>query len=84
MRHHDSGDLGPRRLGPQHVGLAGLTVLAVLLLVAALVWSTWRSGLLTMRPDVLSMRLPAAPSLPRPGPNPNPAPFKPGPGVADG
>ena len=79
MRHHDT-----RGLGPQHLGLAGLTALAVLLLVAALVWSSWRAGLLTVRPDVLSMRLPAAPSWPRPGPNPAPTPFRPGPGVADG
>ena len=77
MRRH--GDMGP-----QHIGLAGLTALAVLLLIVALVWSSWRSGLLTVRPEALSMRLPAAPSLPHPRPNPNPTPFRPGPGVANG
>jgi hypothetical protein len=56
-------------------------------LIAALVWSGWRAGVLAVRSSDLSMRLPAAPVLPRrdPGPNPNPAPLpKPGPGVAEG
>jgi hypothetical protein len=68
---------------PQHFGLVGLAVLVVLLFIAALVWSSWRSGLLTVRPDDFAMRLPDAPSLPRvPTPNPQPAPLpRPGPGV---
>jgi hypothetical protein len=67
----------------QHVGWAGLALLAVLLLIAVLVWSSWRSGLLAVRPDDLSVRLPDAPALPRtPMPNPQPAPLpRPGPGV---
>jgi len=73
---------------PHHAGWIAAALLAVvLLLIAALVWSSWRSGLLAVRPGDLSMRLPAAPVLPRrdPGPNPNPTPLpKPGPGVAEG
>ena len=75
MARHD-------RLGPQHVGLAGATLLGVLLLVAALVFGGWRSGLLTVRSDDLAMRLPQAPVLPQRAPNPDPAPLpRPGPGV---
>ncbi|KRA59355.1 hypothetical protein ASD79_11755 [Caulobacter sp. Root655] len=68
---------------PQHIGLVGLALLIVLLFVGALVWGSWRSGLLAVRPDDFAMRLPAAPTLPRaPTPNPQPAPLpKPGPGV---
>jgi hypothetical protein len=71
-----------------HGGWIGAALLAILLvLIAALVWSGWRAGVLAVRSSDLSMRLPAAPVLPRrdPGPNPNPAPLpKPGPGVAEG
>lgn len=70
-------------LHPQHIGLVGLALLAVLLLVGVLVWSSWRSGVLTVRPADFSMRLPTAPRLPRaPMPDPQPAPLpRPGPGV---
>lgn len=72
-------------LRPQHVGLAGLTLLGVLLLIAVLVIGGWRSGLLTVKSTDLSMRLPAAPALPRRGSDPAPMPLpRPGPGVADG
>jgi hypothetical protein len=78
MARHDG-------IRPQHLGVAGLALLGVLLLIAALVIGGWRSGLLTVRSTDLSMRLPEAPALPRRGPNPNPAPLpKPGPHVADG
>jgi hypothetical protein len=68
---------------PQHIGLAGLALLAVLLFIAALVWSSWRSGLLTVRPGDLAMRLPDRSALPQsPMPNPQPAPLpRRGPGV---
>jgi hypothetical protein len=61
---------------PHQAGWIGAALLAVLLLlIAALVWSGWRSGLLAVRPGDLSMQLPATPVLPRrdPAPNPNPA-----------
>jgi hypothetical protein len=69
---------------PQHFGLVGLAVLAVLLFIVALVWSSWRAGLLTVRPEDFAMRLPATPILPRtPMPNPQPPPLpRPGPGVS--
>ena len=77
MAHHDD-------LRPQHIGVAGLALLGVLLLIAALVVGSWRSGLLTVRSADLSMRLPQAPVLPRRTPNPNPVPLpKPGPGVTE-
>jgi hypothetical protein len=65
----------------QHVGVAGLAMLGVLLLIAALLVGSWRSGLLTVRSANLSMRLPPAPALPRvPMPDPQPAPLpRPGP-----
>jgi hypothetical protein len=70
---------------PQHLGVAGLTLLGVLLLIAALVIGGWRSGLLTVRSADLSMRLPKTPALPRRTPNPAPIPLpKPGPGVQQG
>ena len=78
MARHDD-------IRPRHLGVAGLAVLGVLLLIAALVVGSWRSGLLTMRSADLSMRLPSAPTLPRRAPNPAPMPLpKPGPGVAQG
>jgi hypothetical protein len=80
MARHDD-------IRPQHLGVFGLAVLGVLLLIAALVVGSWRSGLLTVKSADLSMRLPAPPTLPRRTPNPNPAPIplpKPGPGVAQG
>ncbi len=71
-------------LRPQHIGVADLALLGVLLLIAALVIGSWSSGLLTVRSADLSMRLPQAPVLPRRAPNPNPVPLpRPGPGVAD-
>ena len=71
-------------LRPQHVGIAGLALLGVLLLIAALVIGGWRSGVLTVRSNDLSMRLPESPRHQR-TPNPNPVPLpKPGPGVAQG
>lgn len=70
---------------PQHVGVAGLAMLGVLLLIVALVIGGWRSGLLTVRTADLSMRLPEPPALPRRSPNPAPIPLpKPGPGVEQG
>ncbi|MBO9709633.1 MAG: hypothetical protein J7521_15620 [Caulobacter sp.] len=64
------------------VGLAGGTLLAVVLLVALLVLAGWRSGLLTLDPDRLAVRLPEIPSRPERSPNPNPPPIpRPGPGV---
>ena len=70
-------------LRPQHVGVAGLALLGVLLLIAALVIGSWSSGLLTVRSADLAMRLPQAPILPKRTPNPSPVPLpKPGPGVA--
>jgi hypothetical protein len=78
MARHDD-------IRPQHLGVAGLTLLGVLLLIAALVIGGWRSGLLTVRSADLSMRLPDAPALPRRTPNPAPIPLpKPGPGVERG
>ena len=74
-------------LRPQHIGIAGLTLLGVLLLIAALVVGGWSSGLLTVRSANLSMRMPEAPALPRRSPKPDPAPIplpRPGPGVAQG
>jgi hypothetical protein len=69
---------------PQHLGVAGLTLLGVLL-IAALVIGGWRSGLLTVRPDDLSMQMPKAPALPRRTPTPEPIPLpRPGPGVQQG
>ncbi len=69
---------------PQPIGWAGLALLAVLLLIAALVWSGWRSGLLAVRPNDIALRMPAAPGLPRlpriPMPDPQHAPLpRPGP-----
>ena len=76
-RHND--------IRPQHIGVAGLTLLGVLLLIVALVIGGWRSGLLTVRTADLSMRLPDAPALPRRTPNPAPIPLpRPGPGVEQG
>jgi len=74
----------PRDRRSRHASRVGLALLALLLLIAALVWSGWRSGLLTMRPDNLVVRAPTVPALPRsPMPNPQPAPLpRPGPGVA--
>ena len=70
---------------PQHLGVAGLALLGVLLLIAVLVIGGWRSGLLTVKSADLSMRLPETPALPRRTPNPSPLPLpKPGPGVAQG
>ncbi len=70
---------------PQDLGVAGLTLLGVLLLIAALAVGSWRLGLLTVRSTDLSMRLPETPALPRRTPNPAPIPLpKPGPGVAQG
>ena len=78
MARHDD-------IRPQHLGVAGLAVLGVLLLIAALVVGSWRSGLLTVRSADLSMRLPAPPTLPQRTPDPAPMPLpKPGPGVAEG
>ena len=69
---------------PQHLGVAGLTLLGVLLLIIALVIGGWRSGLLTVKTADLSMRLPDR-VLPRRTPNPAPIPLpKPGPGVEQG
>jgi hypothetical protein len=70
---------------PQHLGVAGLTLLGVLLLIAALVIGGWRSGLLTVRSDDLSMQMPKTPALPRRTPTPEPIPLpRPGPGVQQG
>jgi hypothetical protein len=70
---------------PQHLGVAGLTLLGVLLLIAVLVIGGWRSGLLTVKSADMSMRLPEAPALPERTPNPAPIPLpKPGPGVEQG
>jgi hypothetical protein len=70
---------------PQHLGVAGLTLLGVLLLIAALVIGGWRSGLLTVRSADLSMQMPRAPALPPRTPTPEPIPLpKPGPGVVQG
>ncbi|MNL66298.1 hypothetical protein D3C87_1907390 [compost metagenome] len=70
---------------PLHVGVAGLTMLGVLLLIVVLVIGGWRSGLLTVRTADLSVRLPDRPVLPKRTPNPAPIPLpKPGPGVAQG
>jgi hypothetical protein len=70
---------------PQHLGVAGLALLGVLLLIAALVIGGWRSGLLTMRSADLSMQMPKGPALPQRTPTPEPIPLpKPGPGVAQG
>lgn len=78
MARHDD-------LRPQHLGLAGLAMLTVLLLIAVLVFGGWRSGLLTVKSSDLSMRLPDPPTLPQRTPDPNPVPLpKPGPGVAQG
>lgn len=76
-RHND--------IRPQHLGVAGLTLLAVLLLIAVLVIGGWRSGMLTMRSADLSMQLPDRPALPRRTPTPEPIPLpRPGPGVRQG
>jgi hypothetical protein len=78
MARHDD-------IRPQHLGVAGLALLGVLLLIAALVIGGWRSGLLTVRSADLSMQMPKAPTLPRRPPTPEPIPLpKPGPGVQQG
>jgi hypothetical protein len=78
MARHDD-------IRPQHLGVAGLALLGVLLLIAALVIGGWRSGLLTVRSADLSMQMPKAPTLPRRTPTPEPIPLpKPGPGVQQG
>ena len=78
MARHDD-------IRPQHLGVAGLALLGVLLLIAALVIGGWRSGLLTMRSADLSMQMPKAPALPQRTPTPEPIPLpRPGPGVAQG
>ena len=78
MARHDD-------IRPQHLGVAGLTLLGVLLLIAALVVGGWRSGLLTVRTADLSMQMPKAPLLPRRTPTPEPIPLpRPGPGVSQG
>ena len=78
MARHDD-------IRPQHLGVAGLTLLGVLLLIAALVVGGWRSGLLTVRTADLSMQAPRAPALPRRTPTPEPIPLpRPGPGVSQG
>lgn len=70
---------------PQHMGVAGVTLLGVLLLVAVLVIGGWRSGLLTVRSDDLSLQLPSRPAFPRRTPTPEPIPLpRPGPGVQQG
>ena len=73
---------------PQHapspsLGWVGLALLGVLLFIGALVWGSWRAGLLTVRGDDISMRMPDVPVLPRtPMPDPQPAPLpRPGPGT---
>lgn len=77
MARHDE-------LRPQHLGVAGLAMLGVLLLIAILVIGGWRSGVLTMKTTDLSMRLPER-VLPKRTPNPAPIPLpKPGPGVEQG
>lgn len=78
MARHDD-------IRPQHLGVAGLALLGVLLLIAALVIGGWRSGLLTVRSADLSMQMPNPPSLPRRTPTPEPIPLPtPGPGVQRG
>ena len=78
MARHDE-------IRPQHLGVAGLAMLAVMLLIVALVIGGWRSGLLTVKTADLSMRLPEPPALPHRTPNPAPIPLpKPGPGVDKG
>ncbi len=78
MARHDG-------IRPQHMGVAGLTVLGVLLLIIALVIGGWRSGLLTVRTTDLSMQMPKPAFLPRRSPNPTPIPLpRPGPGVEQG
>jgi hypothetical protein len=78
MARHDD-------IRPQHLGVAGLALLGVLLLIAALVIGGWRSGLLSVRSADLSMQMPKAPTLPRRTPTPEPIPLpKPGPGVQQG
>ena len=72
-------------LRPQHIGVAGLALLGVLLLIAALVIGAWRSGLLSVHSADLSMRMPRAPTLPPRTPTPEPIPLpRPGPGVVQG
>ena len=78
MARHDD-------IRPQHLGVAGLALLGVLLLIAALVIGGWRSGLLTVRSADLSMQMPKPPPLPRRTPTPEPIPLPtPGPGVQRG
>ena len=65
------------------IGWVGLALLGVLLFIAALVWGGWRAGLLTVRGNDISMRMPevpVVPSTPRPEPQPPPLP-RPGPGT---
>ncbi|WP_426012622.1 hypothetical protein [Caulobacter sp. DWR2-3-1b2] len=68
----------------QLIGWAGLALVVVLLFVVALVWSSWRTGLLAIRSNDIVLRMPAAPGLPRlpriPMPDPQPSPL-PGPGL---
>ena len=78
MARHDD-------IRPRHLGVAGLTLLGVLLLIAVLVIGGWRSGLLTVRSGDLSRQMPKAPALPQRAPNPEPIPLpRPGPGVQQG
>ncbi|CAN5408484.1 hypothetical protein BH10PSE4_BH10PSE4_17710 [soil metagenome] len=77
-----AGRGGGQRLAT--IGWTGLALLAVLLLIATLLWGGWRSGLLAVRANDIGLRLPATPGLPRvpsvPMPDPQPAPLpRPGP-----
>lgn len=71
-------------LRPQQIGIAGLALLGVVLLIAALAVGSWRSGLLTLKSAELSIRMPQAPAVPRRMPDPGPMPLpKPGSGVSE-
>ena len=72
-----------RTSGQSHEGWMSLIPLSVLLFIAALVWGGWRAGLLTVRGNDISMRMPEVPVLPStPMPDPQPAPLpRPGPGT---
>jgi len=63
--------------GAHHEGAwSGAALLAVLVFIALLIFTIWRSGLLVVRPDIADLRLPdlAPPTMPAPTPDPWPAP----------
>lgn len=62
--------------GGRTIAWSSVVLLGVLLLIAAMVFAIWRSGLLAARPNITQLRLRdlAPPTQPAPNPQPLPAP----------